>query len=197
MRVTDHPTQPIPPAVTDRILTWPPPQDTGDFGAVGSARLPEVTTPAVSAPAAPEPAVALPAHTRVVDGPLPPLGEVWDLPTPGTVRPLGPVPGHPSTRRPTVAAATAGLVTSLVSLPLALIGIGAVVGLIGVVLGIVGLVQISSRKRMAAGQAGIRQADVARTRGTGRAVAAIIMGTASVVVGAPILLVILALMAVF
>ncbi|MYR08768.1 hypothetical protein GTV32_21725 [Gordonia sp. SID5947] len=182
MRVTEHPTQPIDAPITDRHLRWPPSEDHEQ-----TAFEPQSS-----------------AATRV-DGPLPRVGELWDLPA-HTVDPtwsdpawsaaaahqhlpahatgtrFALPPGHRQRKRPAPGTATAAVVASSVSLPLALLGIGAILGFVGVVLGIAAVVQIGSGPE--------------RRQGTGRAVTAIVAGTASVIVGTPILLVILAVLAV-
>lgn len=213
MRVTEHPTQPIDAPVTDRHLRWPPPED-ADRPAAEDLSIADNPVTGENIGHVPAQIIAAPP----VHAPLPRVGEIWDLPVhtvdpawsdpawtaaastypasvyPGSIYPASTYsaspysPGYGQQKRPAPATATAAVVASSASLPLALLGVGAVLGFLGVVLGIVAVVQIGSGPQIGSGQQ--------RRQGTGRAVAAIVMGTASVVVGTPILLVILAVLAV-
>ncbi|GAA3697805.1 hypothetical protein GCM10022238_12210 [Gordonia hankookensis] len=187
MRVTEHPTQPIDAPVTDRHLRWPPPED-ADLPSAEDLPIADNPPTGETIGHVPDQIIAAPQ----VHAPLPRVGEIWDLPV-HTVDPAWADPAWTAAastygtsyrpkKRPAPGSATAAVVASSVSLPLALLGVGAVLGFLGVVLGIAALVQIGSGAQ--------------RRQGTGRAVAAIVMGTASVVVGTPILLVILAVLAI-
>ncbi|MEE3851065.1 hypothetical protein VZC37_12025 [Gordonia sp. LSe1-13] len=206
MRGTDHPTESIPPAVTDQILTWPTDNhdtgyhdlgydnagydDTGydNTGAYGRDeytpgdhvirsddhdRLPPVTPSSVFAP----------PINPTADRPLPPPADIW---VPSVPDATSPPARH--LRQPSSAMATTALVTSIVSLPLALIGVGAIVGFVGTILGVVALVQVAAGRRPAP--------EPNRYRGAGRAITAAALGIVSMAIGAPILLVILMFMAV-
>ncbi|MEE4021564.1 DUF4190 domain-containing protein [Gordonia sp. PKS22-38] len=195
MRGTDHPTDSIPPAVTDQIATWPVDNhDTGyhEIGYHDTAgydrdaftpddhvvrsddhdRLPPVTPPSVFAPIHP-----------TADRPLPTPADIWVPSVPDATSP--PARRH---RQTSSAMATTALVTSIVSLPLALIGVGAIIGFVGTVLGVVAVIQIAAGRRPAP--------EPNRYRGAGRAITAAALGIVSMAIGAPILLVILMFMAV-
>lgn len=184
MRV-DNPTHEITPAVTDRHVRWP---------AVNDLDEPSQTVE----PAPVRPATRVETRMRVIaseHAALPPVGDFWDLQNPdrfvsSAVYPaLAPQPfalpprayAMPIPTGRTVApAASLALTTGLLSVPGILVfGLGALLGMIAVVSGAVALRQIN-------------RAPTTRY-GTGRAVAGIITGTGSVLVGGPILLVVLLL----
>ncbi|MGV9713841.1 DUF4190 domain-containing protein [Gordonia sp. NPDC003424] len=117
--------------------------------------------------------------TRMVEDPIPEAGDFWELanvdPLPMTAYEAAP---REYTARPVRSrasgASSAALAAGIAAVPLSIVGIGAVLGLVAIVLGV----------------GGIRQ--VARTpvqyHGNGRAITGIVLGTCSVVVGTPILL---------
>jgi hypothetical protein len=210
MRVSDHPTQPIVPSVTEEIRRWP----AGDPGTpIVEYQAPEVSSgvivPGVIVPEAAAmshaserfstPPMVHPAITRrdVEDRPIPAaVPEVWEYSTSLTsprlpftasviARPITTMSSRP---RESSGMATAALVTGVVSLPLALVGVGAILGFIAMVLGTTALVRIGTSRNAVAGST--------RHRGTGRAITSLVLGTGSIVVGAPILLVILAIAAI-
>ncbi|MDL9944907.1 hypothetical protein QSJ19_04765 [Gordonia sp. ABSL11-1] len=205
MRVSDHPTQPIVPSVTEEIRRWP----AGDSGTpIVEYQAPEVSSGVIVPEAAAvshasgrfsTPPMVHPAITRrdVEDRPIPAaVPEVWEYAIPYTSPRLpvtasvvaGPITTMSSRPRESSGMATAALVTGVVSLPLALIGVGAVLGFIAMVLAATALVRIGTSRNAVTGST--------RHRGTGRAIASLVLGTGSIVVGAPILLVILAIAAI-
>ncbi|GAC66287.1 hypothetical protein [Gordonia soli] len=194
MRATDHPTHPIEPPVTDRHRIWPTSLDTDPerLGPLPESR--HATLIDTSAPAwASEWADAPRPRT---DGPLPAVGDYWDLehpdplpvpvaptirPHPSAVAAYGRSPGVAVVRSRPSGRASAALALSLVSLPLLLLfGLGAILGSIAVVLGISAVRQIS------------RQPDV---HGNGRAITGVVVGTGSAIVGTPFLVITLGLIA--
>lgn len=121
-------------------------------------------------------------------GPIPEVGDFWDLAHSepvheGVIFPYGPPPaiGLPPSRPVTRVSgwATAALTVGLVAVPLSLVGVGAILGVLAVGLGVGGVVHAGG----------------AAHRGKGRAVTGIILGAGSAVVGTPILLVMLGLLA--
>lgn len=209
MRGTDHPTESIPPAVTDRIVRWPVDNDDpepaeADAGGHPASRawernpLPAVDA-AVSEPCSvPGLGAPMPPVPMEIDGPLPPAADIWypiPVATGNPIPHLSPVDrSHrhltrpDGDRTPSSTMATAALVTSMISLPLALVGVGAILGLIATVLGVIALIQISVGRRPAPLPN--------RYRGIGRAAAGTVAGVASVIIGAPILLVVLMVLAI-
>ncbi|MDY6808065.1 MAG: DUF4190 domain-containing protein [Actinomycetota bacterium] len=212
MRGTDHPTESIPPPMTDRIVRWPLHNDDaepGDAEAVDRApgdreladRAPgdrelDDTAPADShadSRVTPTPATPPPPPRGITesDAPLPPAADVWyPVPVAATAvtPPLPMHVGRMEHARPNSTMATTALVTSMVALPLALVGVGAILGLVATTLGVIALVQISTGRRAAPLPN--------RYRGTGRAVAGTLAGIASMIIGTPILLVILMVLAI-
>lgn len=203
MRVSDHPTQPIVPSVTEEIRRWP----AGDPGTpIVEYHASEVVSGTVAAAMTPEsqrfsvqPSVPASITRRdIEDRPIPAaVPEIWEYTGPVTSPRLPPVaapitagsmPMISPRPRESSAMATAALVTSVVSLPLALVGVGAVLGLIAMIVGVTALVQIGVSRNAVVGST--------RHRGTGRAITSLVLATGSIVVGAPILLVMLAIAAI-
>ncbi|WP_187587494.1 hypothetical protein [Gordonia sp. OPL2] len=210
--MSEHPTQPIVPSVTEEIRRWP----AGDPGTpIVEYHASEVVSGAVvSGAVAPDAAVMTPQSQRfsvqppvpasitrrdIEDRPIPAaVPEIWEYTGPVTSPRLPPVAApitagsmpmmSPRPRESSAMVATAALVTSVVSLPLALVGVGAVLGLIAMIVGVTALVQIGVSRNAVVGST--------RHRGTGRAITSLVLATGSIVVGAPILLVILAIAAI-
>ncbi|WP_287015701.1 DUF4190 domain-containing protein [Gordonia sp. (in: high G+C Gram-positive bacteria)] len=201
MRETDHPTESIPPALTDRIARWPLENIDTQLPETGESTIetlrdrPGATDESAAVPGSMWPPSAmnaswpLSASSSANDAPLPPVADVW-YPAPVMAtdsRHLNTngmnAPAQPSSRM-----ATTALITSMISLPLALVGVGAILGFIATTLGVIALVQIASGRRPAP--------EPNRYRGTGRAVAGTVAGIASMIIGAPILLVILMVLAI-
>ncbi|WHU48354.1 DUF4190 domain-containing protein [Gordonia sp. L191] len=160
---TDQVTRPIAPAVTDRHARWPQVNDLVDEPVEPETPLSEIPS----------------ARSDVVDGPLPPIGDLWGRaeldPIPElTTSGVGPVV-YPRGR--TAPAATAAVVCGVASVPLTLaLGIGGVLGILAIISGVAAVRTIRRTPGM---------------RGTGRAVASIVMGTGSALVGLPILALVL------
>lgn len=206
---TDQPTHPFAPPVTQRHARWPLVNDLDD------TELPAVAESAgtrvdmdVAVPAPPRPSTrvgyAAKSSPRIPTGnvgrlparehaALPPVGDFWDLknadrapfaamPLPARTFPARSAPylTRPVGGRSVAPAASLALTTGLISIPLTLLlGLGAILGLVAVVAGAVGIRQV-------------RRAPAER-KGTGRAIAGIVTGAGSVIVGGPILFLVLLL----
>ncbi|MGV9827725.1 MULTISPECIES: DUF4190 domain-containing protein [unclassified Gordonia (in: high G+C Gram-positive bacteria)] len=180
---TDHPTHPIAAPVTDRHVRWPASNTLDPFPVADESAV-TPPAPSVAAPAAVSAAAPAPWAARArEDAPLPEVGDYWDLDAPIAYTP--PAPTRVVSRtvsvlppRRTAPASAVALILALTSVPLILMaGVGGVLGLLSIALGAVG----------------IRQArrDPVRYHGNGRAVVAIVLGTMSMMIGLPILMVVL------
>lgn len=122
-------------------------------------------------------------HTRTLDDPIPEVGDYWGLAHASSVPSVAIPPravAHPRQRAQVSGAASAALASALAAVPLSIVGIGAVLGLVAIVLGVVGIRQVAREPMY---------------RGNGRAITAIVLGTGSVLVGTPILLLFMGLAA--
>ncbi|MFW0795585.1 DUF4190 domain-containing protein [Gordonia sp. CPCC 205515] len=169
MSATEHTTEPITPADTDRIRVWAPPSAPHATAEVTSGYRPTTYW-----------------QTRNVDDPIPEVGDFWDL---AHAAPL-PVPAAASAqprqiyRRPrsqVSGASSTALALAIAAVPLSLVGIGAILGMLAIVLGGVGIRQVAKAPT--------------EYHGNGRAITAIVLGTGSALVGTPILLLIMGLAA--
>ena len=180
---TDQVTRPIVPAVTDRHVRWPEVNDLVDESVEPGTPHPETPHPERPDHETPDfenPLFEVPsARSDVMDGPLPPIGDLW-----GRAE-LDPIPEFRTSgvgpvvypRGRTAPAATAAVVCGVASVPLTLaLGIGGVLGILAIILGVTAVRTIRRTPGM---------------RGTGRAVASIVMGTGSALVGLPILALVL------
>ncbi|NKY64874.1 DUF4190 domain-containing protein [Gordonia rubripertincta] len=216
MRV-DIPTQPFPPAITERHERWPAVNDLDD----NSLRADPAGTPATPEPQpehsapAPSPRAVTRVETRVRPAPtdhaaLPPVGDFWDLRNSAEQSPaLAGTSGAParlSTRRPVPFISSRPFVPSrpsaaLQPLPYAAPAVRRTVtpaaslalttGLIAIPMTLaLGLGAILGVVAIISGIVGVKQVNraPATRKGTGRAVTGIVCGVGSVVVGGPILL---------
>lgn len=170
-------TQPIAPSATDRHLRWP---------LVNDLESEMAAQPAPPLPVAIDPPPAQWRTRAATDAPLPAVGDLWDLGNPDplpVIAPGSPVAPVWARRRTSSPLTTAALCTALVSVPLVLVlGLGGLTGLLAIALGAGGIRQVNRQP--------------AQLRGRGRAVAAIVLGAGSALIGLPILLFVLVVAAV-
>ncbi|MFT4126206.1 MAG: DUF4190 domain-containing protein [Gordonia sp. (in: high G+C Gram-positive bacteria)] len=189
---TDEPTHPFPPSDTDRLLRWPSVTDSPGQRASDGVTSGDLGSGNLASPRPTPVNLVKPPELRRPDrdeGPLPEVGDLWGLDhpdpplafaTPGISAPGIPTPlRYP--RRTAAPLVNPALVSGLLSIPLILFaGLGAILGLVAILLGVASLGQIRRQPGY---------------DGTGRAVTAIITGAGSTLVGMPVLVILLILLA--